>query len=175
MFRPVNRSLLPMVLVSLFLVFGIQLAISSTEVKASDFERVFADKDDFKVEDFEDKFEDEDFEDKFKDEDFFEDRKFEDFEDEELLALALHLRRFGGDLERLFGNRGNLDRFFDPRIHRGFVDRDHLLNVLLLHQRLLDEADKRFLFADRDEFDFDFEKKDFEEKEFEEEDEDDDD
>jgi hypothetical protein len=179
--KAISKNFLSMVLASLFMVFGIQLAVASSEVRAAGFEDkafeekfdkgVFEDKfkdddfdDDFKDDDFKDeKFDDEDFEDELKDEKFKDD-DFRDLNDDELIALALQMRLHEANLKKLFANQGNMDRFFDPKIHKGLLRGEDLKEVLGLHKRLMDEAHNRLFFIDEEKDDDDHDDDDDDDK-----------
>jgi hypothetical protein len=51
-------------------------------------------------------------------------------------------------MESVFKNDRDIARLFDREINKDFLTRDDIMKSLLLHQELLDEADKRFAFEE---------------------------
>jgi hypothetical protein len=143
MFRPVETKTLPMILATLFLAFGIQLAAAPSMSQASDSALVFTNKPDINDLDLEDF----DFEDaEFEDEEFEEAEEFDKLDRDAVLQLILLMKKSGSDLQDLLKDEEKLDEFFDSEESRGFLKRNDFERLSLLNRLLLNEADKRFFF-----------------------------
>jgi len=68
-------------------------------------------------------------------------------EDEEILKLMMKMKVMQKDMEDVLMSDSNRARFFDPDIHKGIIDEELLVRLLLLQEGLVEEFDRNMAEA----------------------------